>query len=136
VLQYDFEAGSESLDLIMIYARNHTAAANGRWGYYCIYIKGDGTDTPSEVPGADFDWQDGEDRSLGSVDSDGYKLMVKGDETEHQAYSGQFITTIVLPVSVANPTSVKVVVKGTEGPGKSRNGHGSLGEIEFYGKAK
>jgi hypothetical protein len=127
LLRYDLEAGSESLDLILLYPRNNTGAANGRWGYYCIFVKGDGSGTPSEIPGNTFDWPS----PLGSVDSDGYKLVYKGNDTP---YFGSFhLTTIVLPVAVANPTSAKVLIKGSD-EGGSRNGHGSLAEIEFYGK--
>ncbi|MDR1938006.1 MAG: hypothetical protein LBQ73_05865 [Tannerellaceae bacterium] len=137
VLEYDLAPGSGSLDLIMLYARKHTAAANGRWGYYCIYVKGDGTSVPSEIPGEDIDWQDGVNRPLGSVDADGYKLMYKGDESPYYSYNGQHVASVVLPVPVANPTSIRILIKC--GPAGSvaigRSGYGSLGEIELYGKA-
>lgn len=128
-IRYDLEPGSESIDLLMIYPRNNAGAANGRWGYYSIYVKGDGTDTPSTIPGNTIDWG-GE---LGSVDSEGYKLVYKGDDT---AYFGSFhLTTIQLPVPIANPTNIKILIKGSaDGLGGSRGGHASLAEIEFYGK--
>ncbi len=129
-IRYGLEAGSESLDLIMIYPRNNVGAANGRWGYYAIYVKGDGTDTSSEVPGNEDIW---EEKVLGSVDGEGYKLMYKGDDTPSML--GFRLTTIALPVAVANPTSVKIIIKGSaDTPGGSRGGHASLAEIEFYGK--
>ncbi|MFT3903771.1 MAG: discoidin domain-containing protein [Niabella sp.] len=132
-LQYDLEEGSGSIDLILIYPRNNAGAANGRWGYYCVYVKGDGTNTPSTIPGNTINWG-GE---LGSVDSEGYKLVYKGDDTQ---YFGSFhVTTIVLPVPIANPNSVKILINGTNAAvaantGGSRGGFGSLAEIEFYGK--
>lgn len=127
-IQYNLENGSESLDMIVLYPRNNPGAANGRWGYYAIYVKGDGTDTPSEIPGNEIDWK-GE---LGSVDADGYKLVYKGDDTPYQ--TAFHVTTIELPVPVANPTSIKILIKGEAGAGGSRGGHCSLAEIEFFGK--
>ena len=132
-IQYDLEPGSESLDLITIYPRSGAARGNGRWGWYCIYVKGDGTDVPSEVPGNDIPWGP----ELGSVDEEGYKLMYKGDETPNLV--GFNIANVVLPVSIANPTAVKIVINGTQAAvepytGGSQGGFGSLAEIEFYGK--
>ncbi len=127
-IQYNLEPGSESLDMVIIYPRNNPGAANGRWGYYAIYVKGDGTDTPSEIPGNAINWKE----ELGSVDADGYKLVYKGDDTPYQ--TAFHVTTIELPVPIANPTSVKILIKGEAGEGGSRGGHCSLGEIEFYGK--
>lgn len=132
-LQYNLEPGSESLDLIMLYPRQGTGRGNGRWGWYQIYVKGDGTDIPSEVTGNDIPW--GEE--LGSVDADGYKLMYKGDDTPNLV--GYNITTIVLPVPVTNPTAIKILINGTQNAiepytGGSQGGFGSLAEIELFGK--
>jgi hypothetical protein len=135
-LQYDLESGAGSLDLIVVWPRTNAGASNGRWGYYCIYVKGDGTDTPGGIDGDEpegegWDWCE----PLGSVDADGYKLVYKGDDVAKQrAYGGA--TNIILPTPINHPTNVKVVLKG--GPqgatGISYNGHGSLAEIELLGK--
>jgi hypothetical protein len=133
LLQWDLESGAGSLDLIITYPRNNAGAANGRIGYFCIYVKGDGTDTPGGIEGEEPDWDWGE--PLGSVDADGYKLVYKGDDTPKQnAYGGP--TIMVLPTPISHPTGVKMLLRG--GPagatGISRNGHGSLAEMELYGK--
>jgi len=132
-IQYNLEPGSESLDLIMLYPREGTGRANGRWGWYCVYVKGDGTGTPGEIPGNDIPWG----AELGSVDADGYKLMYKGDATPDLV--GFHISNIVLPVPVINPTAVKIIINGSQAAiepytGGSQGGFGSLAEIELYGK--
>jgi hypothetical protein len=133
LLQWDLESGAGSLDLIITYPRNNVGAANGRIGYFCIYVKGDGTDVPGGIEGEEPGWDWGE--PLGSVDADGYKLVYKGDDTFKQnAYGGP--TIMVLPTPISHPTSVKMLFRG--GPagatGISRSGHGSLAEMELYGK--
>lgn len=132
-IQYDLEPGSENLDLITLFPRTGTGRGNGRWGWYCIYVKGDGTSTPGEVPGNVIPWG----AALGSVDAEGYKLMYKGDNTPYLV--GYNITSIVLPVPVANPTAVKILINGSQAAiepytGGSQGGFGSLAEIELYGK--
>ncbi|GAB6007559.1 hypothetical protein [Dysgonomonas reticulitermitis] len=132
-LLYNVEDASGSLDLIMIYSRVNNGAANGRWGYFSIWVKGDGTDVPSTIEDASgVDW-DGWGGDLGSVDADGFKLLYKGNDVPNIAVT--HVTTVVLPVSVANPKSVKFVLKGSA-PNGSRNGHGSVGEIELFGKVQ
>ncbi|MDR3296964.1 MAG: hypothetical protein LBS94_01860 [Prevotellaceae bacterium] len=144
-LQYDLEPGTPSLDLIMVYGRKHTAAANGRWGLFRIYVKGDGTDvarTDLTDAGIDTAWREADGVTvlqIGSVDAEGYMLLCKGDETPYATINGQHIVSLELPISVANPTAVKVIINGEIAQrgvnlGGSRSGHGSLGEIEFYGK--
>ncbi|MDR2449640.1 MAG: hypothetical protein LBD52_06750 [Prevotellaceae bacterium] len=133
LLQWDLESGTGSLDLIITYPRNNVGAANGRTGYFCIYVKGDGTDVPGGIEGEEPDWDWGD--PLGTVDADGYKLVYKGDDTFKQnAYGGP--TIMVLPTPINHPTSVKMLFRG--GPagatGISRGGHGSLAEMELYGK--
>lgn len=132
-LSYDLEEGSKSLDLIRIYSRVSGGAANGRWGFFSIWVRGDGTDTPSIIEDTSgVDWG-GWGGTLGEVDADGFKLMFKGDDTPLMATT--HVTTVVLPVPVTNPTEVKFVIKGST-PNGSRNGHGSVGEIELFGKIK
>ncbi|MDR1681232.1 MAG: hypothetical protein LBS12_05570 [Prevotellaceae bacterium] len=133
LLQWDLESGAGSLDLIITYPRNNVGGANGRTGYFCIYVKGDGTDVPGGIDGEEPDWDWGE--PLGSVDADGYKLVYKGDDTFKQnAYGGP--TIIVLPTPIGHPTGVKMLFRGgpAGAPGISRGGHGSLAEMELYGK--
>lgn len=126
--------GAESLDLIMLYPRNESGRRNGRWGWYLVYVKGDGTNTPGDIPGDNnFSWGG----ALGSVDADGYKLVYKGDETPYAAQV--HIASIVLPVPIANPVSVKIVINGEQnlvGPnlGGSTGGFGAMAEIELFGK--
>ena len=133
--EWDVEPGSPSIDMIMVFPRYTLAGANGRWGYYKVYIKGKGTDTPGVVPPGDFvDFIDDWGGELGSVTEDGFKLMFKGDESPRRGSYNPF--TIVLPVPVANPVTVRVVLKGlndTNPATNSTGGHASLGEIEFYG---
>lgn len=132
-LLYNLEDGSESLDLIMIYSRVSSGQANGRWGYFSIWVKGDGTDVPSTIEDTSgVDWG-GWGGTLGSVDSDGFKLVYKGDDTPVMATT--HVTTVVLPEPVANPKNVKFVLKGSA-PNGSRGGHGSVGEIELFGKVQ
>jgi hypothetical protein len=134
LLQWDLESGAGSLDLIMTYPRTNPTGANGIPGYFCIYVKGDGTDVPGGIEGEEPGWDWGD--PLGSVDADGYKLVYKGDDTPKQRlYSGP--TVMVLPTPISHPTGVKMLFRG--GPavgatGISRSGHGSLAEMELYGK--
>ncbi|AZB25108.1 hypothetical protein EG339_11225 [Chryseobacterium bernardetii] len=132
-ISFSLEPGAENLDMIVLYPRTEPRKSNGRWGQYLIYVKGDGTDTNSTVPGNDDIWKE---NSLGSVDSEGYKLMYKGDETPYFALP--HVSSIVLPVSVKNPTNVKIVIKGENyldpNAGASVGGFAALAEIELFGK--
>ena len=74
---------------------------------------------------------DGWGGTLGSVDADGFKLVHKGDDTPYMTTT--HVTSVILSESVTNPTKVKFVLKGTA-PNGSRNGHGSVGDIELFGK--
>ncbi len=130
-LLYDLEAGSESLDLIMISSRVRNGAANGRWGHFAIWVKGDGTNVPSTIEDTSGVNWDGWGGTLGSVDADGFKLVYKGDDTPYMTTT--HVTSVILSESVTNPTKVKFVLKGTA-PNGSRNGHGSVGDIELFGK--
>lgn len=132
-LLYNVEEGSESLDLIQIHSRVHNGAANGRWGFFSVWVKGDGTNVPSTIEDTSgIDW-DGWGGELGSVDADGFKLLFKGDDTPNMTIT--HVTPVLLPESIANPKSVKIILKGSA-PNGSRNGHGSVGEIELFGKVK
>lgn len=132
-LLYDLEAGSESLDLLVISSRVRNGAANGRWGHFAIWVKGDGTDVPSTIEDTSGVNWDGWGGTLGSVDADGFKLVYKGDDTPFMTIT--HVTSVILSESVTNPTNVKFVLKGTA-PNGSRNGHGSVGDIELFGKVQ
>lgn len=132
-LLYNLEAGSQSLDLIVISSRVSSGAANGRWGHFAIWVKGDGTDVPSTIEDTSGVNWDGWGGTLGSVDADGFKLVHKGDDTPFMAMT--HVTSVVLSQSVTNPTKIKFVLKGSA-PNGSRNGHGSVGEIELFGKVQ